>query len=176
MHLDRGRRAPALGAPNPDFMEEFPAGAVKFGVEYRDISGYKIPDFWEAEKGAQFADAGVTLHVFDADSGVEHIRIDCFSDDPHYHYSCQDTEEYLVVRYDAPANGDDMLGWALNCFRGRLGPMLASSRGGKELADKVDDTLVADALDRVEDAARRIQKSPPPIPRSPEVPGLSSVS
>jgi hypothetical protein len=172
MHLERGRRTPALGPVVPELTEEFPAGAVNFGVEYRNISGYKVPDFWEVPEGRRLNDNGVTLHVFDALDGAEHIRMDCFWADPHYHYSCPDSDEYLLGLYDTPANGEDMLGWAIDCFRSRLGPMLASTRG-KHLAEKLNTALVAGALDQVEAAARRMEENPPDIAPSPPIAGVT---
>jgi hypothetical protein len=72
--------------------------------------------------------------------------------------------EFLFVEDDEGTEAD--------CFRSRLGPMLASSRG-KHLAEKLDTALVAGALDQVEAAARRMEENPPDIAPSPPIAGVT---
>src|SRR5262249_45075996 len=101
----RRSRVPRIGKvyttpPQPPVEENtlyLPAGAVTFGVEYRDVD----PDSLAAtyadnaghlteleEKSAEggFFDEGVTIHVCGTDDGHEYLRFDVFDDDPHYHY------------------------------------------------------------------------------------------
>lgn len=137
----------------------FEAGPIRLGVEIRGVDGDFVSDQYrdasEAERAEIEAykpekpDSGVSLHVFSAD-GLERLRFDCFDDQPHYHYIDWDRREHLYVLFDSVANGD-MTGWALDCLRDRLRPMLRAA-GAHELADAVDDASLAAVLPHVQQA------------------------
>jgi hypothetical protein len=147
-----------------------PAGAVTFGVEYRDLdpeslrATYAGNDDQLAELEARspeggFFDSGVSIHVCGTGDGYEYIRFDVFDDEPHYHYVHRRDDgaiENQVIDYDRTANGD-MLDWAIACLRTRLADMLVAS-GGAAVADQLDLKLVdgvIDAVARLADNARR---------------------
>ncbi len=150
-----GRRV--IEPPIPPIAEHttrFPAGSVTFGVEYR-LLDVPVPEVWEpADENAKFVDQGVTIHVWDTATDAEYLRFDCFADTPHYHYSDPATGDYLVVPFDAFANGDDMLGWTLERLRTRL-PAMLSNTGGAHLSPTIDAASLSPALTAVEDAVRR---------------------
>ena len=53
-----------------------------------------------------FDDFGATLHVCGTADGLEHLRFDCFENEPHYHYIDQAAGANVVVRIDELAVGD----------------------------------------------------------------------
>jgi hypothetical protein len=139
----------------------FDAGAVSFGVEYRDLDPEGLeatyrdrPEYLEELRARSpeggFSDEGVTIHVFDASDGHEYLRFDVFDDEPHYHYIHRIVDDVVVnnvVDFD-PVAGGDMLAWAVDRLRTRLGAMLEQAGGG-ELATIVDGTVVDRVLDDV---------------------------
>jgi hypothetical protein len=147
----------------------FDAGALSFGVEYRDLdpesleATYRDNPEYLAELRAKspeggFSDEGVTIHVFDATDGHEYLRFDVFADEPHYHYIHRTVGDVVVnnvVDFD-PVAGGDMLAWAIDRLRTRLAPMLEQA-GGAELAAKADPDLVDRVLDEVETDAAAVR-------------------
>jgi hypothetical protein len=139
----------------------FDAGAISFGVEYRDLDPESLeatyrdnPEYLaelrEKSPDGGFTDEGVTIHVFDASDGHEYLRFDVFADEPHYHYIHRTVDDVVVnnvVDFD-PVAGGDMLGWAIDRLRTRLAPMLEQA-GDADLAAKVDAALVDRVLDDV---------------------------
>jgi hypothetical protein len=157
--------------PQPPVEEHhqlFDAGALRFGVEHRDldpaslIETYQdnpayLAELLERSPAGGFSDSGVTVHVFDAADGREFLRFDVFDDEPHYHYIHRTDDESVVnqvIDFDVVAHGP-MLDWTFTTLRGRLPDMLQAA-GGAELAARVDATVVARALDDVERATRTI--------------------
>lgn len=143
------------------------AGAVEFGVEYRFLND-EIMAAHVATKPEQVAmvqaaresggntgvpidDRGVSVHVFDAESGLEYLRFDAFDEDPHYHYITPGSH-HVGVGFDAAANGD-CLEWALRALHDHLPEMLREA-GADELAARVDPEAVGPALEKVAVAAR----------------------
>ena len=146
----------------------FPAGAVTIGVEYRDVdpasleATYADNEAHLAELAARspeggFSDEGVASHVGGTDDGHEYVRFDVFDDEPHYHYVHKPAPGAdlinNVIAFDAVAGGD-MLPWAVDRLRTRLGAMLTEA-GGQDVAARLDDRLVNEAVDRVEALARQ---------------------
>lgn len=137
----------------------FEAGTVSIGVEYRLLNDAiaarhvdaNAPEMKEVDT---VADSGVSLHVFvDHPDGerLEHLRFDCFDEDPHYHYVDYRASANDMAHMDPIANGDP-LGWALDRIRTRLPQMLArAGAGGVE----VDMAAVEAVLPRVAEAAYR---------------------
>lgn len=156
-------------APQPPSEKDttwFPAGALTIGVEFRDVNPDDLLDLYkddpeqlkellEKSPDGGFADNGVSLHVNDAASGHEYLRFDVFDNEPHYHYIHDSTDPIVnnVVVFDPFAHGD-MLPFAVACLRNRLAEMLPRA-GAAELAAKVDQALVDQALTEIEPLAER---------------------
>jgi hypothetical protein len=159
--------------PQPPVEEKtrrVPAGAVTFGVEYRDLDPESLRETYAhnpaylAELEARspeggFTDEGVSIHVWGTDDGHEYLRFDVFADEPHYHYvhNTGDGGEIVnnVLDFDVVAYGD-MLPWVLERLRTRLPEMLVAARG-EAVAAAVDREVVAGALGdvaRLADAVR----------------------
>lgn len=148
--------------PDASNTQWFPAGAVTFGVEYRDVDPNGLeatygsdPDAWaeivENSPTGGFTDTGVSLHVCSTDDGHEYLRFDLFDDDPHYHYVWPEGDHNQVVPYDSAAMGDVFV-FAFACLRERLDTMLRHAHG-----DVLADSLVAEdqgpVIDLVESVA-----------------------
>ena len=156
--------------PQPPVEENthrFPAGALTFGVEYRDVdpeslrATYAGNEAQLAELEARspeggFSDTGVSIHVCGTDDGYEYLRFDVFDDEPHYHYNHRHddgTIENQVVDFD-PTAGGDMLPWAIRCLRSRLPEMLEAAGGGR-LVDQLDSARIDAVLGDVAVMAER---------------------
>ena len=63
------------------------------------------------------------MHVCDASDGVEHLRFDCFENEPHYHYINTVEQGNLICRIDEIAEGDPVE-WTVGRLRERLPEML----------------------------------------------------
>ena len=146
----------------------FPAGAVTIGVEYRDVDPASLEATYAgneahlAELAARspaggFSDEGVSIHVCGTDDGHEYVRFDVFDDEPHYHYVHRTAPGADVVNnviaFDAVAGGD-MLPWAIDRLRTRLREMLTEA-GGRDVAARLDERLVRQAVDEVEALAEQ---------------------
>jgi hypothetical protein len=146
------------------------AGALTFGVEYRDLdpeslratyagNEAQLAELEDRSPEGGFFDTGVSIHVCGTDDGYEYVRFDVFDDEPHYHYVHRHddgTIENQVIDFDPTANGD-MLEWAIRCLRERLPEMLEAAGGGRLIAD-LDMEVIGPALDAVAamaDDARR---------------------
>jgi hypothetical protein len=145
----------------------FDAGPLSIGVEYRLLSKEILTQVYGADRAAQIIaerfgnpesqsetesfNSGVSIHVFDASTGVEHLRFDDLDAKKHYHYLRSDGR-HAVVWYDDVANGD-LVGWALSSLRDRAGSMLELA-GASDLAARVDREALARVLPEVEAAAR----------------------
>jgi hypothetical protein len=158
--------------PQPPVEENtrrFGAGAVTFGVEYRDLDPESLEETYKdnpqylaelREKSPEggFTDEGVTVHVFDAADGHEYLRFDVFDDEPHYHYihrTVDDTVVNNVIDFDVVAHGD-MFEWTFAVLRTRL-PAMLEQAGGGALATRLDRELVAQALTEVEACAGAVR-------------------
>ena len=135
------------------------AGAVTIGVENRIINEATVRASLVAAREDDGVvrttpvddDGGISLHVFDAATGDEHLRFDLFEHHPHYHYICPG--EYQVnIPYDRNASGD-MFEWAMACLRHRLPDMLAYG-DAPELGARIDPAALDRALPEV---ARAVQ-------------------
>ena len=111
----------------------FDAGAVSFGVEYRLLNdaiaaAHVLEDAAGSDPsdGPVVEDSGVSIHVCDArgKARVEHLRFDCFVEDPHYHYISWEGRSNDMVHIDPIADGDPLT-WTLERLRTRLPQMLA---------------------------------------------------
>ena len=139
-----------------------PAGAVTFGVEYRELdpeslratyagNAAHLAELEEKSPEGGFSDEGVSIHVFDSDDMHEYVRFDVFEGEPHYHYNHKVPPGGAVVNnvidFDVVANGE-MLPWVLDALRTRL-PALLENAGGGHLVDRLDQAAIDAAVDRV---------------------------
>jgi len=158
--------------PDPASTRYLEAGAVTFGVEYRDVDPDSLRETYQDnaqhlaeldEKSPEggFSDEGVSIHVLGADDGHEYLRFDCFDAEPHYHYihrvGADGTIVNNVIDFDAAADGD-MLTWAVDRIRTRLPAMLAEA-GGDHLVDQLDGDRIAPVLAEVHEMAERAQRA-----------------
>jgi hypothetical protein len=161
--------------PVPVFLEHtvtIAAGPVTFGVEYRHLDEATIlasygPDarakfggVQPAGMGAVVEEDGVSLHVFEADSGDERLRFDCFADAPHYHLLAPAQSRNVVVEHD-PAQGP-LLEWTLLRLGTSLGPMLEEAGAG-DLAGGLDPDVVAAAVKTAGEVARYVAAAGRPV-------------
>jgi hypothetical protein len=113
------------------------AGPVRLVVESRTLTNEIIAaascDGVEPEISVD--DFGATLHVCGTADGLEHLRFDCFENEPHYHYIEQTNGANTVVRIDELAVGDP-LEFSLACVEHHLPDMLRHC-GVADLADEV---------------------------------------
>jgi hypothetical protein len=145
--------------------EWFEAGPLAIGVEYRRltdaIAAGARTERAVGEGGSSAAastgldDRGVSIHVCALEGGErrEHLRFDCFEEDPHYHYVSWRERTNHMLHLDPVADGDPVA-WALERIRTRLPQMLARA-GAPELAARVDPREVEAILPRVTEAAFR---------------------
>jgi hypothetical protein len=113
------------------------AGAVQLVVESRKLTNEILRDTYDEspDGGIAFDDFGATLHVCGTADGLEHLRFDCFENEPHYHYIEQANGANTVVRIDEVAVGDP-IAFTLDCVEHRLPDMLRHC-GLAGLADDV---------------------------------------
>jgi hypothetical protein len=135
-------------------------GPIVIGVEQRHITSASLRALYEGnpEHAAAFAahqgdveDKGVSIHVLSAATRLEHLRFDCFDEDPHYHYITHEEDGGLQNRwviYDRAANGA-MLPWALDRLRHHLPAMLVGAGADSDMVG-VDTETVARLVDQVE--------------------------
>lgn len=148
--------------PTPSQTRWFEAGAVSFGVEYRllneAIAAAHVGEAAvgkDASDGPVLEDCGVSIHVCDnrGATPVEHLRFDCFEEDPHYHYISWDDKSNDMVHIDPIADGDP-LSWTLDRIRTRL-PQMLRRAGAEPLVTELDPDLLERVLPRVAEAAYR---------------------
>jgi hypothetical protein len=101
------------------------AGAVQLVVESRRLTNEILADTYQGaiDPVVVFDDQGATLHVLGTDDGLEHLRFDCFEQEPHYHYIDQADVANTVVRIDELAVGDP-IEFTLACVEQHLSDML----------------------------------------------------
>jgi len=133
------------------------AGSVQLVVESRRLTNDVIHETYggAVEHGVAFDDHGATLHVCGTADGLEHLRFDCFEDEPHYHYIDHAGGANTVVRIDELAVGDPVE-FSLNCVEHHLSGMLRHC-GVDALADEVagEPDKVGAAMTEVRELMRR---------------------
>lgn len=157
--------------PHPEATRWIAAGAVTFGLEYRDVNPEGLAAAYAHDPNqlaqlqalspeAGYTACGVSIHVKGSGDGHEYLRFDVFDDDPHYHYVRPMADHNHWVPFDAIAGGD-MLPFAIRCLRERLGEMLIEA-GGEAIAEKLDPALQRpgiDAIERLASAVREQQRA-----------------
>jgi hypothetical protein len=156
--------------PDPENTRYLPAGAITFGIEYRDVDPEslaatyaddpeQLAELEEKSPEGGFSDEGVSIHVCGTDDGHEYVRFDVFDDEPHYHYIHRTPTGAEVVNnvidFDTAAHGE-MLPWAIGCLRTRL-PAMLTEADGSHLVPRLDTHLVARVIDDVERIAEKAQ-------------------
>jgi hypothetical protein len=134
----RGNRYDRLPIPMvPEHCIPVDAGAVQLVVESRRLTNAIVEETYHGDVAADvaFDDGGATLHVLGADDGLEHLRFDCFEQEPHYHYIDHSGPANTVVRIDELAVGDP-IEFSLACVEQHLPDMLGNC-GVPALADEV---------------------------------------
>ena len=140
----------------PDFsLNQVEVFTVFPGAAPEDVERLVTVPIEEAIEGVDgLDDCGVSLHVFathpDGDR-LEHLRFDCFDEDPHYHYVDWKGQSNDMVHMDKIADGDP-LAWALDRIRTRLPQMLERAGAGHI---PIDAGAVEAILPRVSEAAYR---------------------
>ncbi len=129
------------------------AGAVQLVVESRRLTNEIIEGAYNGavDTAIPFDDFGATLHVCGTADGLEHLRFDCFENEPHYHYIEQAAGANTVVRIDEVAVGDPV-DFSLACVEHHLPDMLRYC-GVAALADEV-----ADQPDKVNAAIAEVRE------------------
>ena len=157
----------------PQHTVRIPAGSVTFGVEYRHLDEDMILEFYGPDSRAAFGNVrpagmaatveedGLSLHVFDTETGHEALRFDCFDDAPHFHLLHPPTSRNRVYNHDADEHGP-LADWALAQMRADLRTMVAES-GATAAAAALDDAQVAASLDLVEQVARYVHAAGRPV-------------
>lgn len=113
------------------------AGPLRLVVESRRLTNELLLDALPGAarnlpEGAVLDDGGPTVHVFGMSDGLEHLRFDCFENEPHYHYIMHARSGNLVCRIDDVAVGDPVA-WTIERLRHHLTDMLDFC-GARELA------------------------------------------
>jgi hypothetical protein len=118
------------------------AGPIQLVVESRQLTdelagaGSEQIAAFIAERGTQqMQDYGASLHVFGTEDGLEHLRFDCFDQEPHYHYIRQADGAMVICRIDDIAEGDPIQ-WTIGRLRERLPEMLTFAHA-PQLAEQV---------------------------------------
>ena len=149
------------------------AGAVTFGIEYRQLDEAAILREYGPDSRAKFdgrrpagmaevvAEDGLALHVFDSHSGDEVLRFDCFEKAPHWHMLAPTISRNVVIEHDAASHGP-LLDWALRALASDLAGLLRAA-GARVLADRLDPERVAAALTSVGQTARYVAATGRPV-------------
>jgi len=157
----RGNRYPQMPIPMvTEHCIPVDAGAVQLVVESRRLTNAILADTYggTVDNGIEFDDFGASLHVCGTTDGLEHLRFDCFENEPHYHYIEQANGANTVVRIDELAVGDP-IEFSLACVERHLPEMLRHCGVGA-LADEVaaqPDTVRA-AVGEVRELMRRARE------------------
>lgn len=144
----------------------FPAGVIKIGVEYRNLTPEALVEYYGGDEAyveelrrtapLGIEDRGVSLHVFDAEGQWEYLRFDLFEDAPHYHYNHLGGGRNHIIPFDETAHGP-IAEWAVSKIRtGDLAAMLAQA-GGAELAEGLEVGMLAEAAEQVAACATELQ-------------------
>jgi hypothetical protein len=146
----------------------FPAGNLRFGVEYRRLTdavaaAAQLEAAVGDERGQTEAldDRGVSIHVSGQQDGEERefLRFDCFREDPHYHYISWRDKSNEMLHMDPHAVGDPVE-FALECVGHRLTQLL-SRAGAADVAATMDADAVKRTLRDVRAEAMRLRAANP---------------
>jgi predicted DNA-binding ribbon-helix-helix protein len=101
---------------------------------------------------ARSGDRGPSLRIYGDVEGksTQLLRFDCFEKQPHFHYDPEGKNNQL--RMDT-ANVSDPIAWSLDYLRGNVASLIRIA-GYSDLAQQVDEGMIAAALPTVEKALR----------------------
>jgi hypothetical protein len=158
-----GTRMPL--APVPEHCVSVDGGPIRFVIEARQLTDAiaaehqaQYPDSPPVEHDGAFDDFGASLHVCGAADGLEHLRFDCFDNDPHYHYIHQADQRHLLVRMDDIAE-PETISWTVTRLRERLPEMLEYADAvGLAANTRSNLPSVIAAVDRVEELLREADR------------------
>jgi hypothetical protein len=138
------------------------AGAVQLVIESRRLTNAIVEETFQGEVAADvaFDDGGATLHVLGTDDGLEHLRFDCFEQEPHYHYIDHAAGGNTVVRIDELAVGDP-IEFSLTCVEEHLADMLGNC-GVPALADEVKGRM-GDVLAAMPEVRALMERAQQPV-------------
>ena len=116
-------------------------------IESRRLTNEILADTFQGavDPVVVFDDGGATLHVLGTDDGLEHLRFDCFEQEPHYHYIDQAASGNTVMRIDELAVGDP-IEFSLGCVEHHLPDMLGNCNVpalADEVKGRMDEVLAA---------------------------------
>ena len=149
------------------------AGAVTFGIEYRQLDEAAILREYGPDSRAKFdglrpagmaevvEEDGLALHVFDSSNGDEVLRFDCFEKAPHWHLLTPAISRNVVIEHNAATHGP-LLDWALRALASDLAALLRTA-GARALADRLDPERVAAVLPSVGQIARYVAATGRPV-------------
>ncbi len=150
-------------APVSKQTEFIEAGPLTIGVEYRLLTaeiakaafGQRYYEQHHDPNAPPRTDKGVTLHVCSNEGGklTEHLRFDCFNEDPHYHYINWKKPVNELVGLHPSVHGDPLV-WALDRIQNRLPQMLLRAEA-TEAAERMDRAALEAVLPAVAEAAYR---------------------
>ena len=151
---------------DPERCLEIDAGPLLFIAEARWLSGDAVREhasgsdqLAEIDEVEGLQDSGLSVHVLDAADRREHLRFDCFENEPHYHYIRHSIGSNTVVRLDDIAEGDP-LRWVLGRLRDRL-PEMLEFLDLDDLANRVraERAVVARSIDVLEREIAKFEHS-----------------
>jgi len=130
------------------------AGPIAFALHHRYLDGGAPHTQGAGGRGGGHADQGVCIQVVGNVRGkeTELLRLDCFDNNPHYHYGPENKNERIMLD---PTTAGSPIGWTVNQLKTRLPDMLKRA-GYVELANRVNASLVSEKLDEVAAAAREM--------------------
>lgn len=87
--------SPSPASVQLEEMYKFEAGAIEFGVIFREFTEaamlkYEgrpgVADILKKIREDGYFDQGVSIYVYEAGTPKDYLRFDCFEREPHYHY------------------------------------------------------------------------------------------
>jgi len=128
------------------------AGAVQLVIESRRLTNAILEDTYHGEVAANvaFDDHGATLHVLGTDDGLEHLRFDCFEQEPHYHYDPDGKNNRIFLN---TTRVSDPIAWTIDYLRGNF-TSLVRIAGYDKLAAQLDEAALTATLPGIEKALR----------------------
>ena len=101
----------------------------------------------EHRHGLGGADEGLTFDVTTEGEGKRILRFDCFYKNPHYHIGPSGGEGAAYKMKDEGI--EDSVRWTLTQLKTRF-PAMVKQAGYEEIANRIDQQVVADHLTRLE--------------------------
>ena len=100
----------------------------------------------EHRHGVGGNDEGLTFDVTTEDEGKRILRFDCFYKNPHYHVGASGDHSVHNMKDEGI---EDPVRWSLDQLKTRF-PAMVKQAGYEEIANRIDQRVVADHLTRLE--------------------------